>query len=237
CIEGCQRCVWDHHSGVGSVCLRCGAPDDLLLGDHCVSRCPRGLHPWHGACRRCHSSCEGCRGPDPKSCTSCPAGHFLITSGVCASACPVGYYDNGHRVCQACDHQCGSCSGPGVCLSCRDPAKVLLFGECQYERCAHQYYLNTTTRTCTGTPQPHHTYQYYLNTTTRTCTATPQHHHTHLHRWASTQPHKPGEVLLNTTSHTCTGLPLIHHTDLHSFMVVHGDMMSCGLDDALECVY
>uniref|UniRef100_A0A8C4Z636 Fraser extracellular matrix complex subunit 1 n=1 Tax=Gadus morhua TaxID=8049 RepID=A0A8C4Z636_GADMO len=149
CIEGCQRCVWDHHSGVGSVCLRCGAPDDLLLGDHCVSRCPRGLHPWHGACRRCHSSCEGCRGPDPKSCTSCPAGHFLITSGVCASACPVGYYDNGHRVCQACDHQCGSCSGPGVCLSCRDPAKVLLFGECQYERCAHQYYLNTTTRTCT----------------------------------------------------------------------------------------
>ncbi|XP_059921872.1 extracellular matrix protein FRAS1 isoform X2 [Gadus macrocephalus] len=149
CSEGCQRCVWDHHSGVGSVCLRCGAPDDLLLGDHCVSRCPRGLYPWHGACRRCHSSCEGCRGPDPKSCTSCPAGHFLMTSGVCASACPVGYYDNGHRVCQACDHQCGSCSDPGVCLSCRDPAKVLLFGECQYERCAHQYYLNTTTRTCT----------------------------------------------------------------------------------------
>ncbi|KAG7278007.1 hypothetical protein CRUP_020323 [Coryphaenoides rupestris] len=100
CSEGCQRCVWDHRSGVGSVCLRCGAPGDLLLGDHCVSQCPWGLYPRDGACRTC-------------------------------------------------DEQCGSCSGPGVCTSCRDPAKVLLFGECQYDRCAHQYYLNTTTRTCT----------------------------------------------------------------------------------------
>ncbi|XP_010788510.1 extracellular matrix protein FRAS1-like, partial [Notothenia coriiceps] len=37
---------------------------------------------------------------------------------------------------------------PGVCTSCRDPAKVLLFGECQYDSCAHQYYLNTSTRAC-----------------------------------------------------------------------------------------
>ncbi|TMS03411.1 Extracellular matrix protein FRAS1 [Larimichthys crocea] len=36
----------------------------------------------------------------------------------------------------------------GVCTSCRDPSKVLLFGECQYDSCAHQYYLNTTTRAC-----------------------------------------------------------------------------------------
>lgn len=41
----------------------------------------------------------------------------------------------------------------GVCTACRDPAKVLLFGECQYESCAHQYYLNTTTRVCRGKSQ------------------------------------------------------------------------------------
>lgn len=50
----------------------------------------------------------------------------------------------------ACKQQCLSCEGADACTSCRDPAKVLLFGECQYEGCAQQYYLNTTTRTCTG---------------------------------------------------------------------------------------
>ncbi len=52
----------------------------------------------------------------------------------------------------ACDSQCLTCDMAGVCTSCRDPAKVLLFGECQYDSCAHQYYLNTTTRACRGTP-------------------------------------------------------------------------------------
>lgn len=51
----------------------------------------------------------------------------------------------------ACDSQCLSCDMGGVCTSCRDPTKVLLFGECQYDSCAHQYYLNTTTHACQGT--------------------------------------------------------------------------------------
>lgn len=51
-----------------------------------------------------------------------------------------------------CDSQCRTCDSAGVCTSCRDPTKVLLFGECQYDSCAHQYYLNSTTRTCRGTP-------------------------------------------------------------------------------------
>lgn len=52
----------------------------------------------------------------------------------------------------ACDSQCLTCDTAGACTSCRDPSRVLLFGECQYDSCAHQYYLNTTTRTCRGTP-------------------------------------------------------------------------------------
>ncbi|CAG09631.1 unnamed protein product, partial [Tetraodon nigroviridis] len=52
----------------------------------------------------------------------------------------------------ACDSQCLTCATAGVCTSCRDPTRVLLFGECQYDSCAHQYYLNTTTRACRGTP-------------------------------------------------------------------------------------
>lgn len=53
----------------------------------------------------------------------------------------------------ACDSQCLTCDTPGACTSCRDPTRVLLFGECQYDSCAHQYYLDATTRTCRGTPR------------------------------------------------------------------------------------
>ncbi|XP_071779938.2 extracellular matrix organizing protein FRAS1 [Centroberyx gerrardi] len=148
CSEDCQRCVADLQTGVGSVCLWCKAARTLLLGDRCVSRCPPGHYSWHGACSKCHASCEACSGAGPLSCTSCPTHSVLLPSGLCAPSCPLGYYDNGHRVCQACDSQCLTCDTAGVCTSCRDPAKVLLFGECQYDSCAHQYYLNTTTRSC-----------------------------------------------------------------------------------------
>ncbi|KAM7415601.1 hypothetical protein PAMA_017903 [Pampus argenteus] len=163
CSSDCQRCTADLQTGVGSVCLWCKTPRTWLLGDHCVSQCPWGHYGWHGACistyfyslnrvyvkvRGCHPSCEACSGSGPLSCTSCPPNSVLLPSGLCATKCPLGYYDNGHRVCQACDSQCLTCDMPGVCTSCRDAAKVLLFGECQYDSCAHQYYLNTTTRAC-----------------------------------------------------------------------------------------
>uniref|UniRef100_A0A8C1C520 Fraser extracellular matrix complex subunit 1 n=1 Tax=Cyprinus carpio carpio TaxID=630221 RepID=A0A8C1C520_CYPCA len=148
CEEGCQRCVADLQSGFGTVCLWCKSPRMLLLGDHCVPQCPPKYYRWHGACKKCHSSCEECSGDGPHSCTSCLAPEVLASSGLCSSRCPYGYYADENRVCQMCDTQCLSCEMAGVCSSCRDPAKVLLFGECQYESCAHQYYLNTTTRTC-----------------------------------------------------------------------------------------
>ncbi|CAM4540352.1 unnamed protein product [Leuciscus chuanchicus] len=148
CEEGCQRCVADLQSGSGSVCLWCKVPRMLLLGDRCVPQCPLKYYRWHGACKKCHSSCEECSGDGPLTCTSCLAPDVLAPSGLCSPRCPTGYYADENRVCQMCDTQCLSCEMAGVCASCRDPAKVLLFGECQYESCAHQYYLNTTTRTC-----------------------------------------------------------------------------------------
>uniref|UniRef100_A0A3Q3MY85 Fraser extracellular matrix complex subunit 1 n=1 Tax=Mastacembelus armatus TaxID=205130 RepID=A0A3Q3MY85_9TELE len=148
CSPDCQRCTADLQTAVGSVCLWCEEPRTWLLGDHCISSCPQGRYAWHGACMPCHPSCDTCSGAGPLSCTSCHAGSALLPSGLCAPKCPLGYYDNGHRICQACDSQCLTCDMGGVCTSCRDPTKVLLFGECQYDSCAHQYYLNTTTRAC-----------------------------------------------------------------------------------------
>ncbi|XP_019470100.1 extracellular matrix protein FRAS1-like isoform X2 [Meleagris gallopavo] len=52
------------------------------------------------------------------------------------------------RATAACNSQCLNCESATGCTSCRDPAKVLLFGECQYESCAQQYYLDFSTKTC-----------------------------------------------------------------------------------------
>lgn len=54
CSPDCQRCTADLQTGVGSVCLWCKEPSGgaLLLGDHCVPRCPRDHYGRHGACIR-----------------------------------------------------------------------------------------------------------------------------------------------------------------------------------------
>ncbi|KAL8206681.1 UNVERIFIED_CONTAM: hypothetical protein K2H54_018174 [Gekko kuhli] len=43
---------------------------------------------------------------------------------------------------------CLSCDSGAACTSCRDPSEVLLFGECQYDSCAPQYYLDFSSKTC-----------------------------------------------------------------------------------------
>ncbi|KAL0979867.1 hypothetical protein UPYG_G00190840 [Umbra pygmaea] len=152
CSSDCQRCVADLQMGIASVCMSCKVARLLLLGDHCVTHCPKAYYPWHGAlqgaCKRCHASCAGCSGEGPLACTSCPAPNVLLPSGLCGPACPLGYYADNDRHCRACDQQCLSCEMAGVCTSCLDQGKVLLFGECQYDSCAHQYFLDTTTHIC-----------------------------------------------------------------------------------------
>ncbi|XP_036384589.1 extracellular matrix protein FRAS1-like [Megalops cyprinoides] len=147
CHAGCQRCVADTQTG-GSVCLKCEGPRDLLLGDRCVSQCPSGYYTRNETCSKCHSSCESCSDEGPLSCTSCPAPLVLSVTGLCACQCLPGYYADEKRVCRACDRQCLTCVEAGVCTSCRDAAKVLLFGGCQYESCPPRHYLNHTSRTC-----------------------------------------------------------------------------------------
>uniref|UniRef100_A0AAV2MQ29 VWFC domain-containing protein n=1 Tax=Knipowitschia caucasica TaxID=637954 RepID=A0AAV2MQ29_KNICA len=119
CSADCQRCTADLRAAGGSVCLWCKEPRAVLLGGRCVLECPVGYFGRHGSC-----------------------------VGQCAPSCPQGFYQDAQRNCLDCDPQCLSCSIPGACTACQDPNKVLQFGECQYETCAHQYYINTTTRTC-----------------------------------------------------------------------------------------
>lgn len=57
-------------------------------------------------------------------------------------------------ICSACNPHCGSCDSQASCTSCRDPNKVLIFGDCQNESCAPQYYLDFSTNTCKGEAHP-----------------------------------------------------------------------------------
>ncbi|KAK7830949.1 hypothetical protein U0070_018493, partial [Myodes glareolus] len=96
----------------------------------------------------CHSSCRSCQNGGPFSCSSCDAGLVLTHIGTCSVTCFPGYYLDDNQACQPCNTHCRSCDSQGSCTSCRDPSKVLLFGECQYESCAPQYYLDISTKTC-----------------------------------------------------------------------------------------
>ncbi|XP_076999177.1 extracellular matrix organizing protein FRAS1 isoform X1 [Tamandua tetradactyla] len=147
CHPLCQHCVADLHNS-GSTCLRCQNAHYLLLGDHCVPDCPSGYYAERRACKRCHSSCRTCLGRGLFSCSSCDADLVLSHAGTCSTTCFPGHYLDDSRACQPCSPHCRSCDSQASCTSCRDPNKVLLFGECLYESCAPQYYLDFSTKTC-----------------------------------------------------------------------------------------
>ncbi|XP_012660764.1 extracellular matrix protein FRAS1 [Otolemur garnettii] len=149
CHPLCQNCTADlHHTG--SICLRCQNARHLLLGDHCAPDCPPGYYAERAACKRCHSSCRTCQGKGPFSCSSCDSNLVLSHFGTCSTTCFPGHYPDDSRACQPCGAQCRSCDSQASCTSCRDPSKVLLLGECRYESCAPQYYLDFATNTCKG---------------------------------------------------------------------------------------
>ncbi|XP_078258376.1 extracellular matrix organizing protein FRAS1 isoform X5 [Rhinoraja longicauda] len=147
CQPECQQCVANLQR-TGSICLNCKIPHGLLFGDHCTSHCPRGYFMSSSACRRCHSLCKACRSEGAYGCTECEAALVLAHNGMCMSGCPQGYYSDSDQICQFCSSQCLTCESNSACLSCKDPTKVLLFGECQYEICAQQYYIDYTTGIC-----------------------------------------------------------------------------------------
>ncbi|KAI4585533.1 hypothetical protein MJG53_005767 [Ovis ammon polii x Ovis aries] len=147
CHPLCHHCVADLRD-TGSICLQCQNARNLLLGDRCVPDCPSGYFVERGACKKCHSSCRTCQGRGPFSCSSCDTGRVLSHLGTCSTACFPGHYLDDNRVCQPCNMHCGSCDSQASCTSCRDPSKVLLFGDCQHESCAPQYYLDFSTKMC-----------------------------------------------------------------------------------------
>ncbi|XP_063314780.1 extracellular matrix organizing protein FRAS1 [Pelobates fuscus] len=146
CHPQCQHCLANLHES-GSVCLKCPYSRYYFVGDQCLPECPAGFYIDGRTCRRCHPSCKTCSGPGISYCSSCKDGLVLSHKGTCIQKCFQGYYSDG-QVCRACNSQCLTCDSASGCLACKDPTKVLMFGECQYESCAQQYYLDYSTGTC-----------------------------------------------------------------------------------------
>ncbi|XP_071971616.1 extracellular matrix organizing protein FRAS1 [Engystomops pustulosus] len=146
CHPQCQYCVANLQD-TGSVCLKCQYSRYYFLDDRCLPECPAGFYVEGRTCKGCHLSCKSCSGPGLNSCTSCEDGFVLSHNGMCTQSCVQGYYRDGN-ICKACDSQCLTCESAERCSACKDPKKVLLFGECQYESCTQQYYLDYTSGTC-----------------------------------------------------------------------------------------
>ncbi|KAM9330542.1 extracellular matrix organizing protein FRAS1 [Gastrophryne carolinensis] len=146
CHPQCQYCVANLHDS-GSMCLKCQYSRYYFLGERCLPDCPAGFYAEGKSCKGCHLSCRTCNGPSINSCTSCEDGLVLSKNGMCTQTCTQGYYRDGN-LCKACKSQCLSCDSAEGCTVCKDPNKVLLFGECQYESCTQQYYLDYSTGTC-----------------------------------------------------------------------------------------
>uniref|UniRef100_A0ABM5GKG1 Extracellular matrix organizing protein FRAS1 n=1 Tax=Pogona vitticeps TaxID=103695 RepID=A0ABM5GKG1_9SAUR len=147
CHSLCSQCVADLKDE-GSICLKCQNSHHLFLKDHCILECPAGYYRVDRMCQKCHPSCKTCEGEGPLACTSCDSSLVLSHLGSCTSACFLGFYKDKNLHCKPCSGPCLSCDSETSCTSCRDPSKVLLFGECQYDSCAPQYYLDFPTRTC-----------------------------------------------------------------------------------------
>ncbi|XP_061439271.1 extracellular matrix organizing protein FRAS1 isoform X3 [Rhineura floridana] len=147
CHPLCRQCVADLQD-TGSICLKCQNLHYLLLRDRCVLDCPIGYYRVGGECQECHPSCKTCQGRGPFSCTSCDPSLVLSHTGTCVLACFLGFYRDEDQHCKPCSDLCLSCASGTHCTSCKDPSNVLLFGECQDDSCAPQYYLDFNTKTC-----------------------------------------------------------------------------------------
>ncbi|OXB58880.1 hypothetical protein ASZ78_012724 [Callipepla squamata] len=155
CPEGLfsqqDRCSWYGYL----ICVGKSEQDELTIGGRTAVQVLLFVLQNGEFAKDCHPLCRQCVANlrDTGSlCLKCHNARHLLLGDRCVPDCPAGYYlESG--ACKPCNRQCLNCESATVCTSCRDPAKVLLFGECQYESCAQQYYLDFSTKTCKACPR------------------------------------------------------------------------------------
>ncbi|XP_055469807.1 proprotein convertase subtilisin/kexin type 5 isoform X3 [Psammomys obesus] len=98
----CLSCVWSYHFQKG-ICM-----PDCVVGEY------RDRKGENFNCKKCHESCEECKGPGAENCTVCPAGLLLhVEDSRCLHCCNASHP---HRSRDCCD--CRSSTGlpPEECI-------------------------------------------------------------------------------------------------------------------------
>ncbi|XP_060924003.1 proprotein convertase subtilisin/kexin type 6-like isoform X3 [Limanda limanda] len=121
CNITCMKCL--------SYADRCSACSEgySLAGMICIPECTNGTFFYleEMTCSPCHSSCQTCTGRGKKECIQCTNG-YLQQEWRCVETCSPGYYSAEaagvpHKICQRCEENCLSCSGPGkTCTKCKE---------------------------------------------------------------------------------------------------------------------
>ncbi|XP_035019066.1 proprotein convertase subtilisin/kexin type 6 [Hippoglossus stenolepis] len=121
CNITCMKCL--------SYADRCSACSEgySLAGMTCIPECTNGtfFHLEEMTCSPCHSSCQTCTGRGKEECIQCTKG-YLQQEWRCVETCSPGYYSAEaagvpHKICQRCEENCLSCSGPGTtCTKCKE---------------------------------------------------------------------------------------------------------------------
>jgi len=144
--NGCSSCLAGRFLQLPPGPSICGA--SCYLGYYADST----LHQ----CLACDGTCEECNTLGPNSCTSCPAGSFLLLPpgpSTCGASCYLGYYsDSTSNQCLRCDASCVECSASGKngCSSCWAGRFLLLIpgpSSCGTS-CNLGYYPDSTSHQC-----------------------------------------------------------------------------------------
>ncbi|KAL4463427.1 hypothetical protein ABPG72_003123, partial [Tetrahymena utriculariae] len=98
CVDKCVTCKPDS-TAFSTLCTSCSKgyiPTDDQY--QCVTCKDDGYYQANGVCKKCHSECKNCKGPDQNQCNQCFDGFYLDLK-------------NTHK-CLSCYTNCKTCQGP-----------------------------------------------------------------------------------------------------------------------------
>lgn len=159
CSPGCDGCFSSSPAG----CYSCAASiPQLYLSSStntCVAACSLGTYAssLDFYCVPCDPACVDCTGAGNTLCTGgCQEGYYqqpAPDSSSCLNSCPSGYYpDDGTKMCQLCDTECQTCTGPSnnQCLLCATGFYLQPAPDSNtcLDNCPAGYYPNDGTKTC-----------------------------------------------------------------------------------------
>ena len=117
-----------------------------LSGTYCI-KCLEtpGYSKVNGNCLKCGTNCSACSSVDGQTCTSCLAGSALDPTANTCGQCRDGFYTDRSNPtdlkCVACEANCATCQGPGVCTTCK--ANLFKYANASCDSCTEAGFMQS----------------------------------------------------------------------------------------------